>query len=179
MARALWPEKSADFLSRLKSGENLTKENPILSVRNWLLQMTTRVDTSTIRQVLFHHLCAFVDGKTCASLVSNSNIAYMRVLKLSKVRTDKICKIYNEITLDCSTKNEEEEIKPENLYPLGKAAAKIAETLGQTFSTTDLFARAGDEAGKWLLLWRNHGWIDPAGLNQYRKTEKFGQTVAK
>jgi hypothetical protein len=59
--------------------------------------------------------------------------------------------------------------------PLSAEAMKAAETLGATFSPTDLLARTDGNVGQWLLQWLNKKWIEHAGAGQYRKTDKFGK----
>ena len=174
MARAVWAEKTAVAVEKLITGEGLFKENPILPLRNWLLGIGSREDKALIRNTVFHHLAAFVDGKSCSAVVSTNPAAYKRMLRLHAVRVRRICALYNMP-------------EPEGLddKPAAAAAAavnatspealKLVATLGETFTVLDLKARVDENAGQWLLVWKNKGWIEPAGVNTFRQTAKFGK----
>ena len=173
MARAVWADKTEDAMQRLTTGENLTKENPILALRNWLMGAGAREENTIVRLAIFHHLAAFVDGKSCATLVTTSSAAYVRILKLHQVRVEKICAWYSRPLPECLATASK---KPAaNASPVSPEAIKVGESLANCFTSTDLRARTDDNAGQWLLVWLNRGWIESAGSNQFRKTDKFGK----
>lgn len=96
MARAVFDEeKLDDFLNRLLTGENLTRDNAILPLRNWLLAAANKeLRKESTRFIVFHHILAFVEGRPCASLVTHSDLAYKRVIELSRPRVQKIRDLY-------------------------------------------------------------------------------------
>lgn len=174
MGRSVWADKTEDALNRLKTGENLSRENPILHLRNWLVGDGNNEYADLVRRVTFHHLAAFVDGKSLPQVVVNSEVALNRVLKLHKVRVEKICGLYNQ-PLPPALRVNGEEAKPVNLSPTSPEAVEIGQRLSGCFTTTDLRARTDANVGQWFGVWLAKGWIEPAGVNQFRKTEKFGK----
>jgi hypothetical protein len=185
-ARALWPEKTNDFLQRLMTGENLTKENPILVLRNWLLGKAGHEERSMIPKVVFHHLICFVDGKPCQTLVTHSDVAYLRVLKNSAAPVKKICAIYNQISLEFmeqkNTTQAQNKVEEQNgnshLKPNSSEAIAIGQKIVGAFTMNDLIARldgGSAQAGHLLAVWKASGWIETCGFGQYRRTEKFGK----
>lgn len=175
MARAHWEDKTADALGRLQTGENLTRENPLLHLRNWLTSDGSREENALVRQVTFHHLAAFVDGKALPQIVVNSNAAYIRVCKIHKVRIEKICAIYGQPLPVILAEKTDEVKKPVAAGPFSETALKIGESLSDLFSSTDLMARTEENASQWLLPWLRKKWIESAGVRQYRKTAEFGK----
>jgi hypothetical protein len=175
MGRATWADKCEDARTRLETGENLTRENPLLHLRNWLMGVGGREDNAVIRQVVFHHLASFVDDKSCPQIIVNSNAAVIRVLKLHKVRVEKICAIYNQPLPKCLRAGADAApAVSKKSAAFDAEALRLAATLQPVFTSTDLVARVDDNAVTWLLQWRNAGWIESAGVNQFKKTEKFG-----
>ncbi len=174
MGRAVWADKTSDFLNRLMTGENLAAGNPILPLRNWLMGPGSREDNALVRQVTFHHMAAFVDGQNTPQVIVNSDKAYIRIMKLHKVRVEKICAIYAQPLPDFLRSADDKPVAVKKFGPLSTEAAKIGETLSETFSSTDLMARIDGNAGQWLAIWKNQGWIDVVAMNLYRRTAKFG-----
>jgi hypothetical protein len=175
MARAVWADKTQDALSRLTTGENLTRENPLLHLRNWLMGEGSREDNSLVRQVMFHHLAAFVDGKSLPQVVVNSNQAFIRISKLHKVRFEKICAFYGK-QLPAALGDSKESAEPDpNAGPLSAEAIRIGKSFSGSFSSTDLRARTDANVGTWLGIWLNRGWIEGCGGNSFVCTNKFGK----
>lgn len=172
MARAVWADKTEDARLGLESGENLSKENPLLHLRNWPLGC--QGDNLLVRQAVFHHLAAFVDGRSLPQIILNSNAAYARVLKLHKVRAEKICALYQqplpEFLNDATSK-----VDTKKVGAMDAEAIKVGESLSPVFTSTDLIARTELDCGRWLMLWLQTGWIESAGVREYRKTANFGK----
>lgn len=175
MARAVWADKTQDALHRLQTGENLTRENPLLPLRNWLMGVGQRESALIVRMVTLHHLAAFVDGKACPQIVVNSNAALIRILKLHKVRVDKICAIYGQATPEFVT--EQPAKKEINLSPTSPEAIAIGNSLTGAFSSLDVAARTEANVGPWFGVWLAKGWIERSGTTQFIKTAKFGKGV--
>jgi hypothetical protein len=175
MGRSVWADKTDDALKRLQTGENLTRENPLLHLRNWLMGAGGDEYADLVRRVTFHHLAAFVDGKAVPQICLNSELALNRVLKLHQVRVEKICAIYGQTLPAALRAAAADEVKPVKVSAKSPEAIKIGWTLNEVFTSTDLVARVDDVGGQWLLVWLNAGWIVSAGVGQFRKTEKFGK----
>jgi hypothetical protein len=174
MARALWPEQTGDFIVRLNTGENLATGNPVLSLRNWLMGPGFGEEVSLIRQVTLHHICAAKDGVQLPQAVTNSDKAYRRVLALHRVRAEQICKIYNQPMPEfLREKAKESAVDARKVGPTDPEAIKVGQSLGMTFTTTDLIARTDGNVGMWLGVWLNKRWIESGGINQFRKTAAF------
>lgn len=174
MARSVWADKTADALNRLQTGENLTRENPILQLRNWLMGDGKHEDNVVIGRAVFYHLAAFVDGKSTPFIIINSDVAYIRILKLHKVRVEKICAIYNQ-SLPEILQTVEDKPKATAIAANSPEAVKIGESLPVIFSSTDMMARTDGNSGQWLMVWLKKKWIESAGVNQFRKLEGFGK----
>ena len=180
MCRAVWADKTADAVQRLETGADLATGNALLPLRNWLMGTAgEREDKAVIRQVTLHHLAAFVDGKSLPQVVMNSNQAYARLLKLHRVRIEQICALYGQPLPECLRAATESAVATRKATAFDADALRIAETLQPVFTSTDLMARTDENVGVWLMNWRNKGWIESAGVNQYKKTEKFGREVVK
>jgi hypothetical protein len=189
LARAVWPEKTADFINRFKTGENLDRNNPILHLRNWLMGVGMNADAGTIRLTTAHHLVAFVEDRNLQSLVSQSNVALLQLLKLQGDRVAKIRKLYDAEAATVINPNAAAAkpakpvaptVSPEpkfNISPTGPDALRVAATLAPVFSTTDLVARVDSPniPGLWLADWNRRGWIVSAGVREFRKTDTFGK----
>jgi hypothetical protein len=174
MARAVWADKTADALARLRTGADLAQGNALLPLRNWLLGNGRREENAVIRQTVLHHLAAFVDGKNTPQLVCVSNQAYIRMAKLHRVRIVKICALYAQPLPDFLAAPDES-LKPVSaMKPLSPEAIAIGKTLSPVFSSTDLVARTDENVGNWLNVWLQAGWTDTVGTREYRKTDKFG-----
>lgn len=176
MGKAVWSDKTMTALERLITGENLTRENPLLHLRNWLLSGDSRESATVLRQTTLHHLAAFVDGKTQSQIVVNSSTAYLRMMKLHRVRVEKICALYGKPLPDIFEQTEQEKTANAKAGPLSAEALKIGESLSATFSQLDLKARTDSNIGQWLGIWMSKKWIEPSGANQFRKLENFGKT---
>ena len=176
MGRAVWADKMEDARNRLQTGENLTRENPLLHLRNWLMSTGSREDNSIVRQVTFAHLAAFVDGKSLPQIVVNSNQAYIRMLKFHKVRIEKICAIYGQPLPEILFEKGEAPKSNKAWSPFSPEGLAMAATLGDNFTTTDLLARVdGGDISIYLLAWEKRGWIVACGFKQYKKTSAFGK----
>jgi hypothetical protein len=179
LARAAWPDKTDDFMTRLKTGENLTRDNPILHLRNYLMGEGSG-DTSGQRLATCHHLLAFVEGRKLSSVVCTSNVALLQLLKLQGERVEKIRKIFGDEALTIpapAVPAAEDKPAPINTAATGPDALRIAGTLRDVFSTTDLAARLDNAnlIGLWLSDWRRRGWIETVGTREYQKTGSFGK----
>lgn len=173
MARAVWADKTQDALQRLQTGENLTRENPLLPLRNWLMGAGQREPALIVRQVTLHHLAAFVDGKACPQVVVNSNAALIRMLRLHKVRVDKICALYGQTPPEFVS--DEPKKKETNLSPTSPEAIAIGNNITGAFSALELQARTDANVGPWFGVWMSKGWIERCGTTQFVKTAKFGK----
>ena len=186
LGRTIWPDRTSDFYTRLKTGENLTRGNAILTLRNWLMADGFNEDVVVQRNAIAHHLHAFVDGRSLSTMVSNSDASLLAMLKQQPDPVDQIRKIYH-VEAQSVTENKNrtgdsrgsrENPKPEsneNLTAFDPGAIKILETLGAAFSGTDLSVRLDgpqNRAGLWLMHWKQRGWIESIGVNQWRKVGK-------
>ena len=176
MARSVWGDKAQDARERIRTGENLSRENPLLHLRNWLMGSAANEPASTVRNAAFHHLAAFVDGKSLPNIIVHSAVAHGRVLKLHKVRVEKICRIYGyDLPEVLRAPAEAPTPSAKAANALSPEAIKVGESLSPVFTSTDLVARTDGQAGQWLLIWVSRKWIESAGVNQYRKTASFGK----
>jgi hypothetical protein len=188
MGRAIWPEKTADFYSRLVTGANLATNSPILHLRNFILNRIGNGDPGQLRLACCHHLHAFVDGRTLSSLVSSSNSSHLKMLALQKKRVDQVCKIYNATCPQIGTEAVEQktsapasEAAPNNntqIKAMSAEAAAIGRTLRDPFSTLDLSARLDGPRGRaseWIAIWARAKWIEGVGVGAFKKTATFGQ----
>ncbi|MEI8289839.1 MAG: hypothetical protein WCH99_10225 [Verrucomicrobiota bacterium] len=171
MGKAVWSDKTMTALERLITGENLTRENPLLHLRNWLMSQDSRQSNTVLRQTTLHHLAAFVDGKSIPQIVVNSNAAYLRMMKLHRVRVEKICALYGKPLPEIFDQTEQEKNANAKAGPISAEALKIYANLPATFSALDLKARTDSNTGQWLCTWLNKKWIEPSGVNQFRKLE--------
>ena len=176
MLHAIWPAKTAEIVKALEFGENLNREHPLLWLRNWLMQGNWS-DGYELRIAVFHHCVEFINGKIARAMIVTSPLAYHRVLKLSKDRVTKICALFDSpvpIYLREGEGNDKPAVK---IAPCSAEAMEQMKTLGATFSSRDVAARMDDDgnAGQWLTVWRNVGWIESSGL-EFRKTDKWGKT---
>jgi hypothetical protein len=183
MARAIWPDQTSDFLTRLVTGENLTRDNPILHLRNYLMSDGANADKAFQCCAITHHLLAFVEKRPLNSLVCTSNAALLQLLKLSGDRVEKIRKVYGAVQV-AAPAGRPVPAEPEadnNILatPTSATGIKIGHSLRDPFSLLDLSARldgnGNQRAGQWLMTWRNKDWIDSVGTNNWRKTDKFGK----
>lgn len=102
MAKAVFPgDRIDDFMNRLVTGENLTRESPILPLRNWLINSAQRdIRSGETGHIICHHLFAFLENKPCGSLVTNSDIAYKKLLEMSRAKVQKIRTVYQEMVME-------------------------------------------------------------------------------
>lgn len=173
MCRAQWPARMDEVIARLQHGENLDRENALLWLRNWLMSGNSQ-ERDVIRATTFYHLVEFIEGRKVKSLVTNTNTAYARVLRLQEARVRKICALYNQLPPEFIRTEEDKRVV---LSPIGAEGIKAGQSLRDPFSSLDLSARldAGNNVGNWLMVWRNRGWIEPAsGVGLFKKTERFG-----
>lgn len=193
LGRAVWPEKTAEFYQRLVTGENLDSKSPILHLRNYLMGTGSRATTFESRNPITYHLWAFVEGKAVTQLIHASDAGFVRLMELNKDRAEKVRAIYQSADNQtvCSPAaaapqvngngsaeaQEEEEIPESEMHPAKRGGIKIGSTLSKRFTSLDLTARLprNQNAGYWLMHWRNKRWIDPAGPNEFVKTETFGK----
>jgi hypothetical protein len=175
MGKAVWSDKTVTAVDRLITGENLMRDNPLLHLRNWLLSGDSRQSATVLRQTTLHHLVAFVDGKTQSQIVVNSTSAYLRMMKLHRVRVEKICSLYGKPLPEIFEQTEQEKTANAKAGPLSPEALKIGESLPTTFSSLDLKARTDANVGTWLGIWMSKKWIEPSGANQFRKSQNFGK----
>jgi hypothetical protein len=106
-------------------------------------------------------------------VVTQSVTAYERVMKLSKIRTDKICKLYHDIVVQIAT----EALAEKKFEPLGDTGIELGSRLSKRFTTTDMLARVDDgvNIGQIVLVWMNHRWVVGCAPGTYEKTEQFGK----
>ncbi len=184
LARAAWPDKTDDFLTRLKTGENLIRGNAILELRNWLMGDGNREDAATIRSATCHHLQAFVEGRALSSLVCHSNVSLLHLLKLQGDRIGKLRTLFGaEAAAAAENKRATEAGQAEtpgakfNASATGPDALRVGATLSPIFSTTDLAARVDNVnvVGLWVAKWRSLGWTEPVGTREHRKLKEFGR----
>ena len=176
MRKAVWSDKTMTALDRLITGENLTRENPLLHLRNWLMSVDSRQSATILRQTTLHHLAAFVDGKSCPQVVVNSEAAYLRMMKLHRVRVEKICALYGKPLPEILTDGNQGETESNpKASATSKEAIKVGQSLADSFTILDLKARTDANVGQWLGAWLNKKWIEPNGVNQFRKLEAFGK----
>jgi hypothetical protein len=190
LAYGVWPDKTDDFYQRLRTGENLTRDNPVLHLRNYLLGEGGHADTQTLRCAILYHLVAFVEDRKLNSTVVNSNTALLQIIKLQGPRAEKIRKLYGAEAASIAPPtgrppagvngrggDDEPLARKLNISAIGEDAIRIGGTLSATFSSTDLSVRLDSPnlVGLWLADWRRRGWIESAGVREFRKTEIFGK----
>jgi hypothetical protein len=176
LAYAVSPKKTADFFARLISGENLSGDNPILPVRNWLLGEGAMEFNVTVRNTVLNHLVAFAANKKVTKVLPATEEGLVFTLQPQRDRVLAVCTEYNK--------------RPPEFLEATAAPAKkrfIAEKdsqaalarLSERFSSLDLRARLDDPeaAGRLLGVWLAQGLVTPAGLKEFTKTEK-GKAIA-
>lgn len=171
MHYALFPKPTEEALRRLVTGADLASGNPLLPLRNWL--MSSESDVATVRQAVFHHLYAFKRGQSVSQVCLNNDEAYLHVMDLSQVRMEKICAIYGGERAPGLGHGQASSPPTDGAF--SAQAVRVGGELPRVFTSTDVVARTEANAGQWLLAWLNKGWIESAGVNQYRRTEKFGK----
>lgn len=184
LARAVWPEKTEDFYSRLRDGVNLTRDNPALHLRNWLMGSSMDHSPYTIRNTIAYALQEFVAGRPMEKIVTHSTAGMKALLSKQAEKSATVCKIYGATPVLPADKTESKgPAKPQPssarspISPYSPEAVKIGDSLVGSFTLLDLVARLDEpnQPGTWLMLWMKKGWITSAGANAYRKTEKWGK----
>lgn len=178
LCQRTWPEKTKDAMERLLHGENLSRDNSLLWLRNYLMgDGALNSDAFTVRQTTFHHLLEFVENRAMKCLCSNSSENYFRVLRLEGKRVRQVCDLYG-VNLPTVVANDEPQ-KPvrKAISPIGAEAITIGMALAGPFTIMDLTARLDkcDNSGQWAMVWKNRGWIKPAGFGQFTRTATFGK----
>lgn len=175
----LWPEKTADFYQRLLTGDNLSRDNPVLPLRNYLLGDGASADVQTLRAAFLHHLVAFVEGRKLAAIVVTSDAARQQMVRAYGARGQKIAKLFGEEGQTVSEHREETWSEIKSGSPVSPAALGVFRSLGSRFTTTDLRARVDNPSlvGMWLADWHRKGWVTPAGVNEFAKTETGKEKV--
>lgn len=194
LGRAVWPDKTAEFYSRLITGENLSGKSPILLLRNYLIGDKSARNRDDVPSVIAQHLVAFIEGRELGSVTTHGTAGMQKMLGLQSGRIEKIQKIYAAPELQ-NPKAVQATAKPaqpaapkspaprqsssdaESVHPTSSEGVRIGNTLSRRFTTTDLSARLdrGHPTGYWLSHWRNKKWIEPVGANEFEKTETFGK----
>ena len=175
LGRAVWPDKASDFWTRLKTGENLSRDNPALHLRNWLMGEGQAHGRNELCITSLNCLKLFVDGKPMTSLRGGhvqSGEGLEAVLKAIGDKAKKIQALYGAeaasiVRIDSQAKK--------TLSPFSPEALAIGHSLSQYFSNTDLQARTEESASAMILLsnWKQRGWIEPAAPGSWTKTEAF------
>ena len=175
MARSVWPNETQDALGRLQTGENLTRENPLLHLRNWLMGTGNKEEASLVRQIVLTHLAAFKDKKSLPQVVVNSNASYIRMARLHKVRFEKICAFYANALPEFLREGEATVKAAANAAYNSEEAIRVGNSFTGSFSATDLRARTDAHVGQWLGLWLERNWIEGCGGNSFMRTKSFGK----
>jgi hypothetical protein len=179
LARVVWPETAELFFQRLLSGENLSGHHPILPLRNWLMDAGSLQAVDVLRAAVLEHVALLHQKGNSAKVLLGSEAAYRQIMTAQAERVRKVCAIYGarppewlgEGSRLASAKKAPEAVRS----ALGPGGIAVGASLAATFSSTDLRARLdeGEDAGQWLMQWRNKGWITSAGVREFRKTADF------
>ncbi len=187
IGRAVWPEKTAEFYRRLVTGENLASGNPILLLRNWLLGAGMHEHPAVMRLAICHHMHAFVEDRSLGSLVSQSSQSLIHILRQQKTRVEKVCAIYGQPVPELVAGRSATSVPATRPAAAGNGKTpiqfseegiRLGRTLNDPFTTLDVTARLDKHqgnAGLWLMLWANKGWVERVGSNAFRKTASFGK----
>ncbi|KAF0176483.1 MAG: hypothetical protein FD161_3022 [Limisphaerales bacterium] len=175
---AAWPEPTRKFYEQLKTGLNLTEKHAVYPLRNFLLSLRSGNNYDDKRMAALataHHLKAFVEGKPCGSLVSQSKAALGQLLALQGDRAKRVAALFG---VTPPVLAEDRPVDNKSAGPASPEALAIGQSLRPPWSASDLAARldgGSRRVGAWLADWKQRGWIEPVGFGQYRVTEKFGK----
>ena len=173
-----YPKQTEIIAQRLETGAGLNQGDPLLLLRNWLTTSGTREYPVTVRNTTLHHCLEFIAGRTLKRLDNDTNAGLLQILKLHQDRARRVCAIHGANLPKIITTAPAAATAPAGpaCKPTSATALEKMKTLGKVFSNRDLMARLdeGENAGHWLLNWKNYGWIEPCGL-EWRKTDQFGK----